>query len=140
MTGGKINNFLVPNVSKLKGQQKVDLRDHLKKGSLPGEFDEVLKGKIDEKQSAKELNEIQLSSHAVKRMKERNLEMDTNEYFKLKKAINTLKNKGGRDSLVITDKAAYIVDVNNNKVVTAIDKAKMSENVFTKIDSTLFVE
>jgi flagellar operon protein len=65
--------------------------------------------------------------------------MDSDEFLKIKDAISKLKSKGGKDSLVITNSAAYIVDVNNNKIVTAIDKNKMSENVFTKIDSTLFV-
>ena len=50
-----------------------------------------------------------------------------------------LKNKGGKDSLVITDKAAYIVDVPGKKVVTAIDKESIESNVFTKIDSTVLV-
>jgi len=50
-----------------------------------------------------------------------------------------LKNKGGHDSLVITNKAAYVVDVDKNTVVTAVDKNNMNENVFTKIDSTIFM-
>ena len=58
----------------------------------------------------------------------------------LKGAIEKLKVKGGRDSLIVTDKAAYIIDVANNRIVTAIDKDNMAENVFTKIDSTLFVD
>jgi len=29
--------------------------------------------------------------------------------------------------------------VSNNRIVTAIDRDNMAENVFTKIDSTLFV-
>ena len=53
--------------------------------------------------------------------------------------MSKLRAKGGKDSLVITDQAAYIVDVKNNKVVTAVDKGSMNENVFTKIDSTVFV-
>ena len=40
---------------------------------------------------------------------------------------------------MITDKAAYIVDVPNQKVVTAIDKNNIVDNVFTKIDSTVLV-
>ena len=83
---------------------------------------------------------ISLSTHAAKRMRERNLEMDASEYHKLKDAIGKLKSKGGRDSLVVTNKAAYIVDVGSNKIVTAIERGKMAENVFTKIDSTLFVD
>jgi len=65
--------------------------------------------------------------------------MDAGEFTKLKGAIEMLRNKGGQDSLVITGKAAYIVDVSNNRIVTAIDRDNMAENVFTKIDSTLFV-
>ena len=42
-------------------------------------------------------------------------------------------------TLVVTDKAAYIIDVDKVMAVTAIDKADMSENVFTKIDSTYFI-
>ena len=72
-------------------------------------------------------------------MQERQIDFDGNEYLKVKEAITRLKAKGGRDSLVITDKAAYIVDVKGNKVVTAVDKASMNENVFTKIDSTVFM-
>ena len=53
--------------------------------------------------------------------------------------IDKLKEKGGKDSLIVTTQAAYIVDVDNQTVVTAMDKDDMAENVFTKIDSTLFM-
>jgi flagellar operon protein len=82
---------------------------------------------------------LKLSTHAKKRLEERNLEFDGNEFLKLKDAIGKLKEKGGHDSLVITGKAAYIVDVDKQTVVTAIDKNDMSQNVFTKIDSTYFI-
>ena len=65
--------------------------------------------------------------------------MDSSEFFKLKDAMEKLREKGGQDSLVITPQGAYIVDVNNNKVVTAIDRDNMNENVFTKIDSTVIL-
>jgi|GEM_PF-3467193 len=82
---------------------------------------------------------LKLSGHAAKRIEERKLDMDTDEFFKLRSAIDQLKKKGGSNSLVVTPKAAYIVDVAKDTVVTAIDKESMSENVFTKIDSTLFI-
>jgi flagellar operon protein len=75
----------------------------------------------------------------MKRLQERNIELDGNEYMKLKEAMMKLKSKGGHDSLVITNKAAYVVDVDKNTVVTAVDKNNMNENVFTKIDSTIFM-
>ncbi len=83
--------------------------------------------------------EVNVSTHAVKRLQERNIELDGNEYMKLKEAMGKLRAKGGHDSLVITNKAAYVVDVDKNTVVTAVDKNNMNENVFTKIDSTIFM-
>lgn len=135
MTDSKINNILIPNVSKLPGQKKVDVSKQLPNVKNRDEFKKILEGHV----SKTEDHGIKLSTHAAKRLQERNLEVDGAEFLKLKNAIGQLKNKGGKDSLVITEKAAYIVDVNNSKIVTAMDKNNMKENVFTKIDSTLFV-
>ncbi len=132
---GQINSMLIPNVSKLPKHSKVD---KAKSGQdvNPSEFKNLLQEKVGTPQGERP---IQLSVHAAKRLKERNLEMDNAEFFKLRSAFKKLQEKGGQDSLVITDKAAYIVDVANNKVVTAIDKENIAENVFTKIDSTVLV-
>ena len=100
------------------------------------EFKDLLSRRVSDEISK---SDIKLSNHARKRLEQRDLDFDGNEFLKIKDAIGKLKEKGGHDSLVITDKAAYIVDVDNETVVTAIDKAEMSENVFTKIDSTYFV-
>ncbi|PIP96797.1 MAG: flagellar protein [Bdellovibrio sp. CG12_big_fil_rev_8_21_14_0_65_39_13] len=145
----KINNMLIPNVSKLPGQKKVDVSNKIGNSSNPGEFQDLLNEKLQSDKAAPALSEfqnpqvssenIQLSTHAAKRLRERNIEIDSAEFFKLKGAIETLKTKGGRDSLVITPKAAYIIDVDKNTIVTAVDKENMSENVFTKIDSTMIL-
>lgn len=131
-----INNILIPNVSKLPKHSKVDVKDQQKVNS--DEFKNLLNDHVSKKTVQKE-KEIQLSVHAAKRLKERNLEMDSGEFFKLKSAFKKLQEKGGQDSLIITDKAAYIVDVSARKVVTAIDKSSIADNVFTKIDSTVMV-
>lgn len=141
----KINNFLIPNVNTLSNEKKsVDQSNALKQGEK-SEF----KGLVD-KFSQNDLRQpqvqnldvgpqINVSTHAAKRLQERNIELDGNEYMKLKEAISKLRTKGGHDSLVITQKAAYVVDVDRNTVVTAVDKNNMNENVFTKIDSTIFM-
>lgn len=135
MTNNKINNILIPQVSKLPQHQNVDLSEKLG-NHQQDEFKSLLKEQIDQAES---LHGLKLSVHAAKRIQERQLNIDGEEFFKLRDAIDKLKNKGGKDSLVVTDKAAYIVDVHNEKIVTAMDKQSMSENVFTKIDSTLFI-
>ena len=130
-------NILIPNVSKVPEKSKVSKSNEASKNpQAANEFKNLLKeevGKSNQDQG------IALSLHAAKRLKERNMNVDSNEFLKLKEAMTKLKGKGGRDSLVITEKGAYIVDVGNNKIVTAMDKESMSENVFTKIDSTLIM-
>jgi flagellar operon protein len=145
----KVNSFLIPNVSSLPSDiQKAEKTNALKQGEkseFKGLVDELSKesGKQDLRQpQVTEKNvgqDVQVSSHAMKRLKERNIELDGDEFMKLKEAVSKLRAKGGHDSLVITNKAAYVVDVDKNTVVTAVDKDKMHENVFTKIDSTIFM-
>ncbi len=137
----KVNSFLIPNVGSLPSDvQKAEKANTLVKGEkseFKGLIDrELLQPQVSKKDVGPEVN---VSAHAMKRLQERNIELDGNEYMKLKEAISKLRSKGGHDSLVITNKAAYVVDVDKNTVVTAVDKNNMNENVFTKIDSTLFM-
>jgi flagellar operon protein len=141
----KVNSFLIPNVSSLPSDtQKVQETNALKPGQkseFKGLVDQLSQQDLRQPQvGAKDLgSDVNVSTHAMKRLQERNIELDGNEYMKLKEAISKLRTKGGHDSLVITQKAAYVVDVDKNTVVTAVDKNNMNENVFTKIDSTIFM-
>ena len=47
--------------------------------------------------------------------------------------------KGIKDSLVIVDDMAFIVNVPNQTVVTAMDSKNTAENIFTNIDGAVFV-
>lgn len=109
-----------------------------KKSNEQSEFEKIL----NEKSETKNNNDdgLKVSTHAMKRLQERSIEMDGDELLKLRDAVNKLKLKGGKESLVLTGKAAYIVDVPKNTIVTAMDKKNLADNVFTKIDSTLIME
>lgn len=137
----KVNSFLIPNVSSLPSDvQKAEKANTLKQGER-SEFKDLIQENLRHPQVT-ETNvgkDINVSTHAMKRLQERNIELDGSEYMKLKEAVSKLRAKGGHDSLVITQKAAYVVDVDKNTVVTAVDKNNMNENVFTKIDSTIFM-
>ena len=141
MANPKINNILIPNVTKLPGKSNVDTANKLNPGET-SEFKNLLDNSLESgEQSALEAKPqgLHLSTHAMRRLQERNLSLDKEEYAKLQTAIDRLRVKGGQDSLVITDKAAYIVDVPKNTIVTAIDKNSIGDNVFTKIDSTILM-
>ena len=134
----KINNLLIPNVSKIGTEKAVDVSNKLEKNSQ-SEFSNLLNEQIG-KNSETANDGLNLSVHAARRLKERGMEIDGNEFLKIKNAMNMLRDKGGQDSLIITGKGAYIVDVENRKIVTAMDKDSMAQNVFTKIDSTMIVD
>ena len=82
-----------------------------------------------------ENQEIRISAHAQKRMSERSIEMNTDLKNSLNSAMDSLSKKGARDSLVITDKGAFLVNVPNRTLVTAMGKDEMRDGIITKIES-----
>ncbi len=126
----------ISNIIKNHVPKKVDKPNNktASKGSEK-DFEKILKNHFHQKEST----DIKISKHASKRLAERNIEIGSDELVKLKEAAGMLRAKGGRESLIITDNAAYIVDVNKNTLITAMNKGKMDENVVTNIDSTIFV-
>ena len=47
--------------------------------------------------------------------------------------------KGIQESLVIMDGLAFIVNIPNKTVVTAMDSAETTDNVFTNIDGAVII-
>jgi len=132
----KINNLLIPNISSLPSEKdKFEKSNKLNSGEA-SDFKNLVESLAKPENKKDDLN---ISGHAAKRLQERNIDLDGNEYMKIKEALGKLRHKGGHDSLIITNKAAYVVDVDKNMLVTAVDRNSMSENVFTKIDSTIFM-
>jgi flagellar operon protein len=83
------------------------------------------------------VNGLKFSAHAETRLKSRNIEMTPDVMAKLEKAVNTAAGKGCKDSLVLLSNYAFIVNIPNKTVVTAMDGENIRENVFTNIDSTV---
>ncbi len=83
--------------------------------------------------------EIHLSKHAQKRLEARAIELSPMDRSKLAGAMSSLEQKGARDSLVLMDDLAFIVNVPSRTVVTALGRDQMKEQIFTNIDSTMLV-
>jgi flagellar operon protein len=56
---------------------------------------------------------------------------------KLNKAVSGAASKGAKDSLILMPNMAFIVNIPNRTVVTAMDGESIRDNVFTNIDSTV---
>lgn len=82
---------------------------------------------------------VKFSQHAQDRLKARNITFSANELASLEGAVNSVAQKGGKESLVMMGDAALVVSVKNRTVVTAMDRSQMKGNVFTNIDSAVVI-
>lgn len=80
---------------------------------------------------------IRFSKHAAGRMESRGIRFNAEEITRLQSAVDQAHAKGARDSLVLLGETALVVSVQNNTVVTVMDKEGLRGNVFTNIDSAV---
>ena len=82
---------------------------------------------------------LKFSAHATQRIQERKIPMSQDLMMRMSNAVERAAAKGVEDTLLITSDAAFIVNVPSKTVVTALDKASSSGNVFTNIDGAVVV-
>ena len=97
-------------------------------------FEEIWKQKTGEVNS-----EIRFSKHASSRLADRNLILSENQLNRLSEGLRKAGEKGIKESLVMVDQLAFIVNVPNNTVITAMDQTQAKDNIFTNIDGAVIV-
>jgi flagellar operon protein len=65
--------------------------------------------------------------------------MDAAAEAALSKAMTSLDAKGAHDALLLRSDAAFVVNVPNRTLVTALGRDEMAERIFTQIDSAMIV-
>ena len=84
-------------------------------------------------------NEVKFFKHASGRLAERNIRLTENQMDRLTEGAKKAGAKGIKESLVIVDQLAFIVNIPNNTVVTAMNQQDAAENVFTNIDGAVII-
>ena len=97
-------------------------------------FDRILGTKLRPADSA---GALRWSAHAVQRLSQREIAVTPEMQQRLEGAVDRLAAKGGRESVVLVDRMAFVVSVSNRTVITAVDQAGMRDQVFTNIDSAV---
>jgi flagellar operon protein len=87
---------------------------------------------------AEELGKLKFSGHAMSRMASRDIDLSQMDLNRLENAIQKAEVKNSKDSLVMLDEKAFIVNIPNRTVVTMFMKDNMDDNIVTKIDSAVF--
>lgn len=85
----------------------------------------------------KQTEELHFSKHANERLANRNIDLTEEQKERLKEGVNRASSKGIRDSLVMVDNMAFIVNVTNRTVITAVDNG--DDKIFTNIDGAVVV-
>jgi flagellar operon protein len=83
---------------------------------------------------------VKFSTHAQGRLKSRGIDFGEEMMKKLSGAVDKAAKKGStKDSLVLMQDLALIVNIKNRTVVTAMGRENMGENVFTNIESAVIL-
>lgn len=82
---------------------------------------------------------LKFSKHAANRLVDRNITLSDSQMERLSDGAKKAGEKGIQDSLVIVDELAFIVNIPNKTVVTAMDQNETNENVFTNIDGAVIM-
>ena len=119
---GIVNNLRVPDI-------KRELQSKSVPGNKQASFKDVL-GNTLEKQ-------VQFSKHANMRLNDRNIVLTGDQMARVEDGIVKADEKGIRDSLMLVDNLALIVNIKSRTVVTAINRE--NQNVFSQIDGAVIV-
>ncbi|MBP8714435.1 MAG: flagellar protein [Lachnospiraceae bacterium] len=82
-------------------------------------------------------SEVKFSKHAAGRLSDRNITLTDDQVKRLGTGTQQAEEKGIKESLVLVDNLAFIVNVPSSTVVTAMDQTETRQNTFTNIDGAV---
>ena len=102
-----------------------------------GGFGELLQAQLN--QTDAKSQDVTFSKHARSRAEERGIEITQSLIDQLKGGMIRAQAKGATNILAMDAEKAFIINVPNAKVITAITQEEMGESVFTNIDGAVFL-
>lgn len=128
-------------------KSRIDAQRALGYGKVTLPSDNVGNGKVQGKEGksfsnilTEKVQDLKFSAHAAGRLKSRNIEVTPEIMNKLENAVAGAAAKGARDSLILMKGLAFIVNVPNRTVITAMDGDGVKENIYTNIDSAVITD
>ncbi len=100
-------------------------------------FQEILKSK--QITTTDSIERLKFSKHAASRLSDRKIDLTNGQMERLNEGAKKAGEKGIQESLVIVDELAFIVNIPNKTVVTAMDRTDSQDNIFTNIDGAVIM-
>ncbi|EOS36963.1 flagellar operon protein [Lachnospiraceae bacterium A4] len=133
-----INNSQFLSIEQLQNQylrqQKVNSENKTQQGMS---FGEILHKQ--QSQGTQAAEAVRFSKHAANRLSDRKIELTDEQLERLNDGTKKAGQKGIRDSLVLVDQLAFIVNTKSNTVITAMDQTEADENIYTNIDGAVII-
>ena len=131
----KVVNNNYPSIEQVAGQLLTQPTSVKEQPTLNGQtFADIFR----QKQSIDNIvSPVRFSKHASVRLGDRNIELSGEQIQRLNEGAQKANAKGINESLVLVDELAFIVNIKNNTVITAMDQSEAKENVFTNIDGAV---
>lgn len=125
------------SIEQVAGQylQQNDTKTKVKETGVS--FEDVLQQQIGS--TTEVAPELKFSKHANMRLEQRDIALSAEQSQRLEAGVAKASAKGIKESLVIVDSLAFIVNVPNQTVVTAMDQTESEDNVFTNIDGAVII-
>lgn len=86
------------------------------------------------------VRQLQFSGHALKRLEDRNITLGEQDLARIGEAVNRAAEKGSRETLILDGQNAFVVNIPNRTVITAVDQMELRDRVFTQIDSAVLTK
>lgn len=131
----KVQNGQFLSIEQLQDQYLSKTRQTQHGGNGEVSFQEILKQTAEKTAGT----DLKFSKHAASRLADRQIELTDKQLERLSEGTAKASEKGIQESLVIMDELAFIVNIPNNTVITAMNQAETEENVYTNIDGAVII-
>lgn len=131
-----IDNFnpgLGQKLIRTEHRGNLNVSDVLRRNEAGASFETLLNEQLNKNSG------LQFSKHAQERASQRGIQISGDLLQDLNQAVEKARAKGAKDVVIFDARRAFIVNVPNNTVITAISENEMKENVFTNIDSAVMI-
>lgn len=126
-----IQNGQFLSIEQIQNQYPESVAGVSKASSNSESFDSILKKVQDSDE------QVKFSRHAANRLNDRSIEMSESQMERLNSAAAQASEKGINESLILVDQLAFIVNVPNKTVITAMNQNDNNNQVFTNIDGAV---
>lgn len=133
----QVNSGKFSSIEQVTGQYLGNSRVH-ESQTTDSTFLDILNRTRKDIESSK-TSELKFSKHAGERLADRNITLTEEQLSRLEDGAHKASAKGIKESLVLMDGMAFIVNTKNNMVITAMNQSGAEENIYTNIDGAVII-